>query len=138
MVEISLEYCGDLRCFSVHGPSQATLSTDAPRDNLGKGEAFSPTDLTATSLGVCMLTTMAIAAAKRSLNVDLSGTRAIVRKHMTAAPPRRIQKIEVTVEIPLSDSDSARETLEEVALTCPVALSLHPDVERSITFVWKR
>ncbi|MGA7395497.1 MAG: OsmC family protein [Terrimicrobiaceae bacterium] len=138
MVEISLEYRGDLRCFSVHGPSQATLSTDAPRDNLGKGEAFSPTDLTATSLGVCMLTTMAIAALKKSLRVDLSGTRATIRKHMTAAPPRRIKKIEVHVEIPLSDSDSARDTLEEAALTCPVALSLHPDVEKLITFVWTR
>lgn len=138
MVEISLEYRGDLRCFSVHGPSQATLSTDAPRDNLGKGEAFSPTDLTATSLGVCMLTTMAIAALKKSLRVDLSGTRATIRKHMTTAPPRRIKKIEVQVEIPLSDSDSARDTLEEAALTCPVALSLHPDVEKLITFVWTR
>jgi putative redox protein len=138
MVEISLEYRGDLRCLSVHGPSQATLSTDAPIDNLGKGEAFSPTDLTATSLGVCMLTTMAIAAAKKSLNVELSGTKATVKKHMTAAPPRRIQKIEVKVEFPLSESQAARETLEDAALTCPVALSLHPDVERAITFVWKR
>jgi putative redox protein len=133
-----LEYRGDLRCLSIHGPSQATLSTDAPRDNLGKGEAFSPTDLTATSLGVCMLTTMAIAAAKKSLDVELSGTKATVRKHMTAAPPRRIQKIEVKVEIPLSGSHTARGTLEEAALTCPVALSLHPDVEKAVTFVWKR
>lgn len=138
MVEISLEYCGDLRCVSVHGPSQTTLSTDAPKDNLGKGEAFSPTDLTATSLGVCMLTTMAIAAVKNALDIDLSGTRATVRKHMTATPPRRIRKIEVNLEIPLSDASPAREALEEAALTCPVALSLHPDVEKSITFAWAR
>ena len=138
MVQISVEYEGDLHCLSIHGPSQAALSTDAPRDNLGKGETFSPTDLTATSLGVCMLTTMAIVAAKRSLDVELSGTRAIVRKHMTATGPRRIQKIEVNIEVPLPDSHAARETLEQAALTCPVALSLHPEIEKAVTFAWTR
>ncbi len=138
MVQISVEYEGDLHCLSIHGPSLAALSTDAPKDNLGKGEGFSPTDLTATSLGVCMLTTMAIVAAKQSLNVELSGTRAVVRKHMTATAPRRIQKIEVDVQIPLPDSHVARGTLEEAALKCPVALSLHPDVEKAVTFVWAR
>lgn len=137
MVEISVAYEGDLHCVSVHAPSGATLLTDAPKDNLGEGEAFSPTDLTATSLCVCMLTTMAIAAIKRSLGVDLSGTTATVRKHMTAAAPRRIQKIEVRVEIPLPHSHSARESLEEAALNCPVALSLHPEVEKAITFAWR-
>ena len=136
MVEISVEYEGDLHCLSIHGPSRAALSTDAPKDNLGKGEAFSPTDLTATSLGVCMLTTMAIVAGKRSLDVELSGTKATVRKHMTATAPRRIQKIEVNVEIPLPDSHPAREVLEEAAINCPVALSLHPEVEKAVTFVW--
>ncbi len=138
MVQISVEYEGDLHCLSIHGPSQAALSTDAPRDNLGRGEAFSPTDLTATSLGVCMLTTMAIVAAKRSLDVELSGTRAIVRKHMTATAPRRIEKIEVNIEVPLPDSHTARETLEEAALKCPVALSLHPEIEKAVTFDWTR
>jgi putative redox protein len=138
VVQISVQYEGDLHCLSIHGPSLAALSTDAPKDNLGKGEGFSPTDLTATSLGVCMLTTMAIVAAKQSLNVELSGTRALVRKHMTATAPRRIQKIEVNVEIPLPDSHSARGTLEEAALKCPVALSLHPEVEKAVTFVWAR
>ena len=104
MVEISVKYEGDLHCFAIHEPSRAELFTDAPKDNLGKGEAFSPTDLAATSLGVCMLTTMAIVAAKQSLNLDLSGTRASVRKHMTAKPPRRIQKLEVTMEIPLPEN----------------------------------
>jgi putative redox protein len=137
MVEISVEYEGDLHCLSIHGPSRAALSTDAPKDNLGKGEAFSPTDLAATSLGVCMLTTMAIAAAKRSLDLDLSGTRAMVRKHMTATPPRRIERIEVNVEIPLPDTHSVRGLLEDAALNCPVALSLHPDVEKVVTFSWK-
>jgi uncharacterized OsmC-like protein len=136
MVEISVEYEGALHCRSIHGPSQAALSTDAPKDNLGKGEAFSPTDLTATSLGVCMLTTMAIVATKRSLDVDLSGTKATVRKYMTSAAPRRIEKLEVSVEIPLPDSHSAREILEDAALNCPVALSLHPKIEKAVRFLW--
>ena len=136
MVEISVEYEGGFQCFAIHEPSRATLPTDAPKDNLGKGEAFSPTDLTATSLGVCMLTTMAIAAAKRSLDLDLSGTRAIVRKHMTTKPPRRIQRLEVSVTIPLPETLPSRATLEEAALNCPVALSLHPEIEKTVTFSW--
>jgi putative redox protein len=138
MVEISVEYQGDLHCLSVHGPSRSSLNTDAPTDNLGKGAAFSPTDLTATSLGVCMLTTMAIVAAKRPLDVELSGTRATVRKHMTSTSPRRIQKIEVAIEVPLPESHFACTSLREAALTCPVALSLHPEVEKAVSFVWTR
>ena len=137
MVEISVKYEGDLHCFAIHEPSRAELFTDAPKDNLGKGEAFSPTDLAATSLGVCMLTTMAIVAAKQSLDLDLSGTRASVRKHMTAKPPRRIQKLEVAVEIPLPETLPSRATLEEAALNCPVALSLHPEIEKAVTFSWR-
>jgi putative redox protein len=137
MVEISVKYEGDLHCFAIHQPSRAELFTDAPKDNLGKGEAFSPTDLAATSLGVCMLTTMAIVAAKQSLNLDLSGTRASVRKHMTATPPRRIQKLEVSMEIPLPETLPSRATLEEAALNCPVALSLHPEIEKAVTFSWR-
>jgi putative redox protein len=136
MVQISVQYEGDLHCLSIHGPSQVGLSTDAPKDNFGRGDGFSPTDLTAASLGVCMLTTMAIVAAKQSLDVELLGTRAIVRKHMTASAPRRIQKIEVNIEIPLPDSHAARQTLEEAALKCPVALSLHPEIEKAISFDW--
>ena len=136
MVEISIAYEGDFHCFAIHEPSRAKLLTDAPKDNFGKGEAFSPTDLTATSLGVCMLTTMAIAAAKRSLDLDLSGTRAIVRKHMTAESPRRIQRLEVSVKIPLPETLPSRATLEEAALNCPVALSLHPEIEQAVTFSW--
>ena len=136
MVEISVKYEGDLHCFAIHGPSRAELFTDAPKDNLGKGEAFSPTDLAATSLGVCMLTTMAIVAAKQSLDLDLLGSRATVRKHMTATSPRRIQKLEVTMEIPLPKTLPSRATLEEAALNCPVALSLHPEIEKTVTFSW--
>ena len=137
MVEISVKYEGDLHCFAIHEPSRAELFTDAPKDNLGKGEAFSPTDLAATSLGVCMLTTMAIVAAKQSLDLDLFGTRAIVRKHMTTKPPRRIQRLEVSMEIPLPETLSSRPTLEEAALNCPVALSLHPEIEKAVTFSWR-
>lgn len=137
MVEISVKYEGGLHCFAIHKPSRAELCTDAPTDNFGKGEAFSPTDLAATSLGVCMLTTMAIVAAKQSLDLDLSGTRAIVRKHMTTKPPRRIQRLEVSMEIPLPETLSSRPTLEEAALNCPVALSLHPEIEKAVMFSWR-
>jgi len=137
MVEITVEYEGNFHCQTVHGPSGARLPTDAPKDNLGKGEAFSPTDLTATSLGVCMLTTMAIVATRQSLDLDLSGARATVRKHMTASPPRRISKIEVRLEMPLSETHPACNVLRDAAIHCPVALSLHPEVEKAITFSWK-
>lgn len=136
MVEVSVSYEGNLRCLSSHGPSGAELPTDAPKDNMGKGEAFSPTDLTATSLGACMLTTMAIAVIKKSLEAELAGSKAIVRKHMTAEMPRKIAKVEVELEIPLPESHAAKAVLEEVAWNCPVALSLHPDVEKAVTFRW--
>jgi putative redox protein len=137
MVEISVKYEGDLHCLAIHEPSRAELCTDAPTDNLGKGEAFSPTDLAATSLGVCMLTTMAIVAMKQSLDLDLSGTRAIVRKHMTTKPPRRIQRLEISMEIPLPETLPSRARLEEAALNCPVALSLHPEIEKTVSFSWR-
>ena len=136
MVEISVAYEGNFRCLSIHAPSGAVLPTDAPKDNLGKGEAFSPTDLTATSLGACMLTTMAIVAQKKSLQVDLAGLTAKVRKHMTSEPPRRIARIEVQVSIPLPATHPNRGILERTALSCPVSLSLHPEVEQAVTFLW--
>ena len=136
MVEISVTYQGDFHCLSTHGPSGAEVPSDAPKDNLGKGEAFSPTDLTATSFAACMLTTMAIVVQKKSLQVDLGGLSARVRKHMTAEPPRRIAKIEVAVEMPLPASHPDRAALEHAALNCPVSLSLHPEVEQAVTFEW--
>jgi len=136
MVEIAMKYEGGLRCTANHGPSGAELSTDAPRDNMGKGEAFSPTDLTCTSLGSCMLTTMDIAVKKKELSADITGATALVRKYMTDAPPRRIAKIEVEITLPLPAEHPDRETLEWVALNCPVALSLHPDVEKAVTFLY--
>lgn len=136
MVEITLCYEGNLRCESVHAPSGARLPTDAPKDNLGQGEAFSPTDLTATSLAACMLTTMAIVVQKNGWQVDLKGVTARVRKHMTAEPPRRIAKLEVDVHLSLSASHPHRQGVEEAGMNCPVALSLHPEVEKVVNFHW--
>lgn len=136
MVEISVTYQGDFHCLSTHAPSGAKLPSDAPKDNLGKGEAFSPTDLTAASLATCMLTTMAIVAQKKSLQADIKNATAQVRKHMTAGLPRRIAKIEVAVKLPLTSSHPDRATLEHAALNCPVYLSLHPDVEKAVIFEW--
>src|SRR5208283_5281130 len=98
MVAIQLEYQGDLHCKAVHGPSGAELSTDAPVDNQGRGESFSPTDLVATALGSCMLTVMGILA--RTLGIDIAGAKASVEKEMTSAAPRRIQSLKVRIEMP--------------------------------------
>lgn len=134
MVEFSITYQGGLHCEAVHGPSQSLIETDAPVDNHGKGAAFSPTDLCATSLGACMMTIMGIVAQNKGIVLD--GTKLKVRKHMTAAPPRRIARIEVDFEIPLPPDHPERATLEQAAITCPVALSLHPDIEKPMTFNW--
>ena len=134
MVEISIRYLGGLRCEAQHGPSGTVLMTDAPVDNEGKGESFSPTDLAATSLGTCMLTIMGIAA--RRQGIDLGETTVKVVKEMTAQPPRRIAKLTVVFTIPLPASHEKREMLENAARSCPVHLSLHPDVEQTMRFDW--
>jgi len=134
MVSIQIEYQGELHCKATHGPSGAELSTDAPKDNQGRGEAFSPTDLVATALGSCMLTVMGIAA--RTLNIDISGATAVVEKEMTATPPRRIARLTVRIHVPHSPSPADREKLERAAHTCPVHKSLHPDVQIPIEFTW--
>jgi uncharacterized OsmC-like protein len=134
MVEISIRYLGGLRCEARHGPSGSVLVTDAPVDNEGKGESFSPTDLAATSLGTCMLTIMGIAA--RRLGVDLGETTVNVVKEMTSQPPRRIARLTVVFTIPLAASHEKREVLENAARSCPVHLSLHPDVEQVMRFDW--
>jgi putative redox protein len=134
MVEISIQYLGGLRCEARHGPSGLVLVTDAPVDNEGKGESFSPTDLAATSLGTCMLTIMGIAA--RRLGVDLGETTVNVVKEMTSQPPRRIARLTVVFTIPLAASHEKREVLENAARSCPVHLSLHPDVEQVMRFDW--
>lgn len=134
MVRIQTEYQGDLHCTSVHTPSQTELATDAPVDNQGRGESFSPTDLTATSLGTCMLTTMGIVA--RTLNVDLTGATATVEKEMSGTPPRRINRLTVAIRVPRTTSPENQQRLENAAHTCPVKRSLHPDIETPIEFVW--
>jgi putative redox protein len=134
MVNIEIEYQGDLHCKATHGPSGTELSTDAPRDNQGRGESFSPTDLVATALGSCMLTIMGIAA--RTQNIDISGATAEVGKEMTATQPRRIQRLTVKIHVPHPLGDADKEKLERAARACPVHKSLHPDVEMPLEFVW--
>lgn len=134
MVSIQLEYQGDLHCKATHGPSGMELATDAPKDNQGRGESFSPTDLVATALGSCMLTIMGIAA--RTQNIDISGAKATVEKEMTATPPRRIERLAVRIHVPHAPSAADREKLERAAHACPVHKSLHPDVQIPIKFTW--
>lgn len=127
-------YLGDLRTSSVHLQSGNTIITDAPLDNNGKGEAFSPTDTVANSLASCMFTVMGIKA--RDLGVDFSGSKAQVTKIM-AAEPRRISEIHVVFQMNLSPNDKTKAILERTAMTCPVHYSLHPDIKREIVFNWK-
>ncbi len=131
-VTIECQYEGDLHCTAVHAPSASTLSTDAPADNQGRAETFSPTDLVATALGSCMLTIMGIYARPRGLRIE--GARAIVEKEMSRTPPRRIAKLAVRLQLPAALSDKARGGLEEAARRCPVAASLHADVEVALAF----
>lgn len=129
-----IEYLGDLRTQATHLLSGQQILTDAPLDNQGRGEAFSPTDLCATSLGSCMLTIMGISA--RGHGLDITGTTAEITKIM-AADPRRIARIEVKIIMPKGDySERHRQILETAARTCPVAFSLHPDLVQVIEFVW--
>lgn len=135
-VEVDIAYTGELRCQATHKPSGSQIFTDAPVDNHGKGEAFSPTDLVATALGTCMLTIMGIVAERNGW--DLRGTKVHVVKEMAAKPARRIGKLEVTITIPASVgstlSEEDRQKIENAAHTCPVHHSLHPDVEKIVTF----
>ena len=134
MVPIKIEYQGTLHCQAVHEPSGTTLTTDAPKDNQGLGESFSPTDLVAAALGSCMLTVMGIMA--RTLGIDITGATAMVEKEMAAAPVRKIQKLAVKIHVPQSVSEENKLKLERAAHTCPVHKSLHPDVQIPIEFVW--
>ncbi|PKD18378.1 osmotically inducible protein OsmC [Salegentibacter salinarum] len=124
-------YTGSLRTEAEHLKSGAKIITDAPTDNHGKGEAFSPTDSVATALASCMLTVMGIKA--EDLKVSLKGTTAEVTKTM-AANPRRISKVEITITFPETYSEKLQKILEHSARTCPVLESLHPDMEKVITF----
>jgi putative redox protein len=134
MVTIDIEYKGDLRNEAVHQPSGTRLNTDAPKDNQGKGESFSPSDLVATALGTCMLTIMGIAA--RNMNVDLKGAKVTVQKEMVTTPLRRIGKLSVKIQVPAKVTEEQKLKLERAAHTCPVHKSLHPDIEIPVEFVW--
>jgi putative redox protein len=134
-VQIEIVYEGELRCAATHGPSQKQLFTDAPADNHGRGESFSPTDLVATALGACMLTIMGIFAQRHSINLD--GTAVSVQKEMTNVPVRRIARLTTEIRVPLPSNHPHRDALERAALTCPVHQSLHPEVEKPVRFVWQ-
>lgn len=135
MATSKIIYNGSLRTTSIHLQSGKEIITDAPVDNNGKGEAFSPTDLLATSFGNCMMTIMGIAA--NTHGIDLTGLSAEVTKVM-AAEPRRVSEIHVNFDFPLKNlhSDKDKKILEHAALTCPVHYSLHPDIKREVKFNW--
>ena len=135
-VEIDIVYEGQLRCRATHGPSKSQLTTDAPVDNHGKGESFSPTDLVATALGTCMTTLMGIVAERNKL--DITGTTVHVAKEMVQEPVRRIGTLRVKIGVPADKgarlSAEDRKKLETAALHCPVHKSLHPDIQKPIEF----
>ena len=155
MVKIEIEYTGSLHSEALHTQSGTRLQTDAPLDNGGKGESFSPTVLVATALGTCMTTTMDIFAKRNGFSID--GTRASptlyrfcteadvdiidictpVIKHMVSQPARRIGKLQVVIEVPLPPDHPQRAILEKVALNCPVQKSLNPDLEIPVSFSWR-
>ncbi|MFN4975568.1 MAG: OsmC family protein [Bacteroidota bacterium] len=128
-------YKSDLRTEAVHLQSGTMIETDAPTDNQGKGERFSPTDLVAVALGTCMVTTMAIKA--KTMGILLDGTRVDVTKIMVS-DPRRIGKLVAHVHFPagITEDEKTRDILEKTARTCPVERSLHPDIELDLQFNW--
>lgn len=133
MATSRITYNGDLRTSAVHEQSGIEIITDAPVDNKGKGEAFSPTDLLATSLGNCMLTIIGIAANEHGF--DIKGTTTAITKVMAAEGPRRVAEIVVDFQFPQNGySDKVKTIIERAALTCPVYYSLHPDIKKTVTF----
>lgn len=132
MVQIDVEYQGQLRCRAVHGPSGCQLSTDAPVDNQGRGESFSPTDLVATALASCIATIMGIYGQRH--DVDVSGIRISVQKEMSSDAPRRIVSLPLTIEMPAGLSEKHRTALEQSAAHCPVHQSLRADIKTPMTF----
>ena len=129
-------YEGNLRCNAIHLQSKSAIETDAPTDNKGKGERFSPTDLVCTALATCMVTTMAIKAT--DMGLELKNTTIDVKKHMVAEP-RRISKIDVAVSFPkdLNPEEKDKIILQRVGDNCPVVKSLHPDIDLNITYYWQ-
>ncbi len=134
MATSNITYVGDLRTVCIHLQSGTQILTDAPTDNHGKGEAFSPTDLVATALGSCMVSIMGIKS--KDLNVDLKDSTVSITKIMQSEP-RKIAKIEVILNMSIETSEKNKTILERAAMTCPVLLSLHPDIEKDVIFNWK-
>lgn len=131
MVKISATYTGQKHCKAEHEPSKRILETDAPKDNQGLGESFSPTDLVATALGTCILTTLAIVAERDGVSID--GAKMYVEKEMSANP-RKIASLKTIIQLPAAIAADYRHKLEVVANSCPVKKSLHPDVQAPIEF----
>jgi putative redox protein len=134
-IHVAVRYDGDLHCSAVHGPSGDRILTDAPVDNRGRGEHFSPTDLVGTAMGSCMLTIMGIAAQDK--DIDISGASAEIVKEMSAVPRRHISRLSVTITLPAALDDRERRILDAAARTCPVAASLGPDTEVDLEFLYK-
>jgi uncharacterized OsmC-like protein len=135
MVEIKLQYEGGLHCRAVHTPSGNTLTTDAPVDNNGRGESFSPTDLVATAFASCIATVMGIVANRK--NLALEGLHVTVRKIMSQDAPRRIGRLELDIEMPLPADHPERPLLESAARGCPVHHSIHPDIAVVMNWIWR-
>jgi putative redox protein len=138
-VECDVAYLGELRCEAKHGPSAVRIVTDAPVDNHGRGESFSPTDLVGAALGTCLLTIVGIVAQRHGWNV--SGVRAHVAKEMIQQPVRRIGRLAVKITFPAAASSGLgaddRARLETAARRCPVHQSLHPDIDAPIDFIYE-
>ena len=137
MITSTVKYIGKLRTESVHELSQSIIFTDAPKDNHGKGEAFSPTDLVATALASCMLSVMGIVALKENIT-PIDGTTLEVTKIMNQEP-RRIGEIHIKITFPLNNySEKEKIMYERAAHTCPVSKSLHPDLKQIVEFIWQK
>ncbi|MDG2334859.1 MAG: OsmC family protein [Myxococcota bacterium] len=134
MVEITVDYQGNLRTQALHGPSGDRIETDAPVDNHGKGERFSPTDLVAAAVGSCMLTVMGIVAERHGW--ALAGARARTEKHMVEDPVRRIGSLGVELWFPAGLPEESRKPLLRAAQSCPVKQSLHPDIAVDVRVTW--
>ncbi len=133
-VRMEVVYEGDLHCVALHGPSGDRIPTDAPLDNRGRGEHFSPTDLVGAAMGSCMLTIMGIAARDRA--IDMTGARAEILKEMANVPRRHISKLSVRITLPARLRAAERAVLEAAAKGCPVHASLGPDTEVDLAFVY--
>lgn len=135
MVKVTVNYEGELRCTVKHGPSGGTFQTDAPVDNNGKGESFSPTDLCASALGSCIATIVGMQM--EQIGIDLKGMRIEVKKEMSENQPRRITRLATEIWLPIELNDDQMWKVEIAAKNCPVHHSLHPEIEKPMIFHWK-